>query len=409
MKTTPFRVALCALTFSLFTAGSWAEFVGPQLVPVKRLLKSAEANLAKKPTDAEAHYLVARIRYLAFVMQRDGIPALPNFGNPEATPQVIPRHMQGWEPAGEKGAALTAAQMKEYAARALPEFEAAMKIAPDNGLYALGQASLLDAVRTWIEKTKPADLPTELQGITVQRVRAAYAGAFRLAIVQDARIKAQPTGGLKDIVAYEAATALVRLGKDTPADLSAAEKADVEKSAEAVAKFEKLPMGVITPIVFSFQPAAHLDAMLDKEHIVNFDLRGYGRRDEQWTWVKPELGLLVWDPLESGEIKSAHQLFGGYTFQIFRQTGYDAMAALDDNQDGVLSGAELEGMSVWFDRDRDGRSTSAEVTPLRELGVEALAVTATTQDGAHPKNPRGLTMKDGRTLPTWDWMVAPVR
>src|SRR5262249_49952661 len=140
----------------------------------------------------------------------------------------------------------------------------------------------------------------------------------------------------------------------------------------------------------------------------DFDLRGYGPR-EQWTWIKPELGLLVWDPLESGEVKSAHQLFGGYTFQIFRKTGYDAMAALDDNANGVLSGAELEGMSVGFDRNGDGRWTATEVTPLRELGVEAIAVTATTQDGAHPMNPRGLLMKDGRVLPTWDWMVEPVR
>ena len=125
--------------------------------------------------------------------------------------------------------------------------------------------------------------------------------------------------------------------------------------------------------------------------------------------MKAELGFLVWDPLESGCIESARQMFGSYTFQIFRRTGYDALAALDDNADGQLSGPELAGLSVWFDRDGDGRSTAGEVIPLRALGVESIAVTATTRDGIHPANPHGLTLRDGRTLPTWDWIVEPVR
>jgi hypothetical protein len=190
--------------------------------------------------------------------------------------------------------------------------------------------------------------------------------------------------------------------------LTEQDQAEVKEAEEAQAKFAKLSRGPITPMVFSFQPTAHLDQMLDPTRVVDFDLRGYGPRD-RWTWIKPELGLLVWDPLESGEVKSAQQLFGSYTFEIFRRTGYDAMAALDDNQDGILSGAELDGMSVWFDRDSDGRSTASEVTPLHTLGVKSIAVTATMQDSVHPMNPEGLTMKDGRTLPTWDWMVEPVR
>lgn len=139
---------------------------------------------------------------------------------------------------------------------------------------------------------------------------------------------------------------------------------------------------------------------------MDFDLRGYGPRERR-PWVKPELGLLVWDPERTGDIRSARQLFGGYTFQIFRANGYDALAALDDNGDSVLSGAELDGISVWFDRNGDGVSTPDEVTPLRDLGIVSLAVTMDGHHGIHPTNARGITLRDGRTLRTWDWMVEP--
>jgi hypothetical protein len=411
MKTT-LRTLGFALAFSFVAAtGGHAMFMPPQMVPVERLLKSAEAYATKNPKDAEAHYLLARVHYLAFVTKRENIPGFPMLTQKGegGKPEVVAPWMQGWNAQGDKGAALTAAAMVDHATKAHSEFKKAMELAPKKGLYVLGLASLIEEVKTWSDKAKPEGLPPELQKITIEHLRKTYGEAFTVGMPEDSKLKMRPLSGLEEIVSYEAAKALVRLGKEQPATLTEADKAEIKKAEEALAKFDKLPMGAVTPIVFSFQPAAHLDQMLDKERTVDFDLRGYGRRDEQWTWVKPELGLLVWDPLETGEVKSAHQLFGNYTFQIFRKTGYDAMAALDDNADGALAGAELNGMSVWFDRNGDGRSTAAEVTPLRELGVEALSVTATTQDGVHPMNLRGLTMKDGRVLPTWDWMVEPVR
>jgi hypothetical protein len=411
MKTPSLRVLGFALAASIITATtSDAMFMPPQMVPVERLLKSAEAYVVKNPKEAEAHYLLARVHYLAFVSERENIPGFPVMRNEgDGKPMVVAPWMQGWNAQGDKGAALTAAAMVDHATKAHSEFKEAMKLAPKKGLYVLGLASLLEDVRTWSEKAKPEGLPPELQKITIEHLRSVYNEAFTVAMVEDSKLKMRPLSGLEEIVSHEAAEALIRLGKEQPETLTDKDKDEIKKAENALAKFDKLPMGAVTPIVFSFQPAAHLDAMLDKERTVDFDLRGYGPLGEQWTWVRPELGLLVWDPLKCGEVKSARQLFGNYTFQIFRQNGYDAMAALDDNRDGVLSGAELEGMSVWFDRDADGRSTAAEVTPLPELGVQAIAVKATTQDGAHPMNPRGLLMKDGRVLPTWDWMVEPLR
>jgi hypothetical protein len=237
--------------------------------------------------------------------------------------------------------------------------------------------------------------------------RTAYWNAFAFALVEDSKLKEQPISGVKAIVAYEAASAFIRLSRNAKEPLSESEKHDVTKAQAAVDDFKNLPpSSFITPIVISLQPATHLADLLDSDKTVDFDLRGYGPR-ETWPWVKPELGFLVWDPGENGRIESARQMFGGYTFQIFWRTGYDALRALDDDNDGILSGSELDGISVWFDQNRDGVAQADEVKPLRRLGVVSIAVTANEYDGIHPTNSNGITLKDGRSLRSWDWMVEP--
>jgi hypothetical protein len=106
--------------------------------------------------------------------------------------------------------------------------------------------------------------------------------------------------------------------------------------------------------------------LLQPGSAVEFDLRGFGQA-EHWEWIKPELGLLVWDPLDQRQVKSGRQLFGHYTFRLFSENGYEALARLDDNHDGKISGSELIGLAVWFDRDGDGVSSRFEVSPVHDL------------------------------------------
>lgn len=241
----------------------------------------------------------------------------------------------------------------------------------------------------------------------MKKVRNEYTNAFRFAMVKDSRLREQPMSGIKDITAYEAASGIVRLSRGAKEPLSEKEKKDLTDAEAAVAFFRRLPpSSLITPIVFSLQPLLYIADLLDSDKAVDFDLRGYGPR-ETWPWVKPELGFLVWDPDESGRIESARQMFGGYTFQIFWRTGYDALRGLDDNDDGVLSGSELDGISVWFDQNGDGVSQPGEVVQAQRLGIVSIAVTFSEYDGIHPTNARGITLKDGRTLRSWDWIVEP--
>jgi hypothetical protein len=165
-------------------------------------------------------------------------------------------------------------------------------------------------------------------------------------------------------------------------------------------------LGAITPIVFSLQPPARLKSLLAPRKRVAFDLRGYGRR-ERWPWVKPGAAFLVWDPESHGVITSARQLFGGYTFEIFHRDGFEALAALDDNGDGKLTGGELLGIRVWIDSNGDGRSEPGEVHDLSEFGIISIAVRAISYDGPYLENPRGIGLRGGGALPMWDWIAKP--
>jgi hypothetical protein len=393
-------------SFLVIHRPAMAEFMPPELVPVDRLIKSAEAQIAKNPADAKAQYTLARIHYLAFHVKHDHAPAFIR-GNEGAEP--APQWMLGWvtndKNMNGKGAIkLKEEEMIDHAQKALKGFSEALKLESKNGLYALGLASLMEEIATWKDEAKPAAMPDGLNNFTPAVLREAYVNAMMLALPADSKQKFQPVSGVQSLASYEAATALVRLA--AKGELSEAGQKQVTEAKGVIAQLGALPMGPVTPIVFSMNRVAHLYELLDPNRAVNFDLRGYGWR-EQWTWVKPELGLLVWDPARTGRITSARQLFGGYTFQIFRDTGYDALAALDDNGDGLLSGSELDGISVWFDRNGDAKSLPDEVTPLRQLGVVSISVKAESFDGIHPMNARGITFQDGRVLPTWDWMVEP--
>jgi hypothetical protein len=136
---------------------------------------------------------------------------------------------------------------------------------------------------------------------------------------------------------------------------------------------------------------------------VRFDLDGTGS-DREWSWVRPGTAFLVWDPSHEGQIRSGAQLFGSVSFRKKWSDGYAALASLDRNGDGRLDGAELEPLAAWFDRNANARSEPGEVVRLDALGIVSISVEPTTQDGDALMNPLGLQLRDGRSLPTYDWI-----
>ncbi len=102
--------------------------------------------------------------------------------------------------------------------------------------------------------------------------------------------------------------------------------------------------------------------------------------------------LIVIDPDHKGEVSSAYQLLGNWTFGGQTrslqdmlapnarpavdakpwQHGFDALATLDRDNDGTLKGAELAPLGLWFDQNKNGISEKGEVKTLEEARVVSL-------------------------------------
>ncbi len=140
---------------------------------------------------------------------------------------------------------------------------------------------------------------------------------------------------------------------------------------------------------------------------MRFNLNGTNL-PQRYTWVRPDTAILVWDPESRGRITSGRQLFGSVTWWMFWDDAYQVLPILDDDRNGWVDGRELEGLSLWFDRDEDGVSDDGEVIPVAATPIAAIATQATGRSGSAAMNASGLRLEDGRLLPTYDWVATPI-
>lgn len=142
---------------------------------------------------------------------------------------------------------------------------------------------------------------------------------------------------------------------------------------------------------------------------VTFDVDGSGLGRE-WSWITPKAAWLVYAPQGGRNVTSGRQLFGNVTFWMFWSNGYAPLAALDDGQDGILSGQELLNLALWHDKNGNGVADPGEVKPLTKHGIVAVSYKWQTLVG-HPNkiafNPTGVTFQDGKTRPTYDLVLKP--
>ncbi len=445
MKT--LRYALVVLVIGCCTGVAAGRWLQPEYLPSDRLILNAEAYVAEEPNDPTGYYTLARIHYLAFANQaflvgafNDDVPPsvieywwpedfLNAARNAEATRTALAEFeikstseltdanrqaffdrvaeiegellASGWKPKQP-----TTEELIAHAGAAQWNFYRAASLDPNNALYVLGQASLGEQYLDFFDTASPTPLPPTLEAIARNAVKQTYLLAYNLSIDQDLELKALPIEGLQGIISYEAGNAFVRLWQ-----AEASIPPDVQQTIAAIqtnlAAFEALPVGAVTPIVFSLQQQGTLADLLAPTTTVSFDLDGDGRPEKR-PWVRPTTGFLVWDAARTGRITSGRQMFGSATWWMFFKNGYRALDILDDTRDGWLAAGELEGLSVWFDRNADGVSDPGEVLPVAALGITAIATRPNGLDGKSPMCMQGLKLHDGRTLPTYDW-IAPAQ
>lgn len=375
-------------------------------VPLARLFTNVGRYVKDHPKDAQGLYTLGRLHSLAYAKKQDPkvgtvevIQKDWNTNKPLPLPDFPPYESVQVSPPTQQEK--LDADTKQHLLESLRLYARAVELDPKNALYQLGYAWMLEQAAPLLGTAMPPPgLKNGSATVVTWREQslAAYRKSYSLSLSVDLKSTRNMSRG-DSVISVEAGEGMLRLlGMRRQ---TAAEKTEVARINQEIKSIQSKP-GYITPIILSLQPSASLADLLAPDRAVSFDLAGRGDKT-RWPWLRPHTGLLVWDPTHSGKIVSGRQLFGSRTWQMFWKDGYEPMAALDDDGDGWLSGTELEGLAVWFDRNGNGRSEKGEVLPVQALNIMRMAAHAADLSEGVPAHRQGIVLKDGTTLPTFDW------
>ncbi len=367
---------------SLVAPPAHAKYIRPDLVnvPIERLTKNLAEQASKNPKDAGARFNLARVHAMAYALKSDTAQTWKDKEQDGAWFGYEPAHVPFQVVPSEDPDKLKAA--REHLDKAIGLFDEVLKLEPNNLTAALGRAWCLDQAG---DKAKAV---------------AAYRQVIEESWAKEKDLKRANLGWRS--VTAEAAGYLIRL-------------LDAEKDGQEistlqgrVAQMQKVPRP-ITPIVIPLRDGLSAHDLEDGSASVAFDADGTGLK-KNWTWIRPEAGWLVHDPHRTGRITSGLQFFGGVSFWLFWDHGYQALAALDDNSDGQLAGPELAGLAIWQDRNRNGRCEPGEVRPVDAWGIVAISCQH-ERDATHVDrieySPQGVVFRDGSNRPTYDILLRP--
>jgi hypothetical protein len=400
--------ALLALLCLTVASPASGIFLQPPSVPADRLIKNISAYLEENPDDAEAHFLLARVHYIAFVKRSTTIKANKE-GSETQLPNIVDPRQQWVDRDAEK---IDDEKAVEHARAAIKSFKKALALDQDNALYHLGLAGIYEQSASLAGKIDPNPEPEEGEDADadqqpeserfIDNALAQNLTAYHLD--RDEALKKRSVFLPFYPVAYEAGKAALRLVEAH--DLKLTDDKVAQQIKDDLAAIDRKPKA-ITPIVLRVEGETpeSLDDLIAKDKTVRFDLDADGVAERR-PWVNPDTAILVWDPEHTGEITSGKQLFGNMTFFMLFSDGYRALDVLDDDRDGKLAGDELAGLALWHDRNTNGVSEPGEVTPIRDTPVRSIATTPTGKVNAlHPMNHAGVTLDDGSARPTWDWVI----
>jgi hypothetical protein len=119
--------------------------------------------------------------------------------------------------------------------------------------------------------------------------------------------------------------------------------------------------------------------MTSAENGVHFDIDADGIAERvSWTDAADGPGFLALDRNANGRIDNGAELFGDHTRLTngaIAANGFDAIADLDWNGDGLVDAADpaWQSLVLWFDRNHDGVSGAGELVPVRETEIAAIS------------------------------------
>jgi hypothetical protein len=329
-------------------------------VPIERVTANLRRMIEQAPTDVDLRVNLARVHAMAYARHADSVPVFRN--GPQSGRAFLghdPAHRQlNVSTPGNPAAAIVASGHLKAAVAAYRE---ALALDPRHEVAGLGLGwTLIQA-----GETVPAK----------DILRRVIAAAWPVESAQESAAHGRS-------VVEEAAFYLLPL-LDPAAD------------AQEIAAVRQQLAGLTS------------EDLIDADAAVLFDADGSGIA-KRWTWITPDAAWLVFDRRATGRVTSSLQLFGSVTFWLFWDNGYEALSSLDDDGDGRLRGAELEGIALWHDRSADGLSDRGEVQTLAAHGIAEISTTF-ERDACHPDriawSPRGVTFTDGSSRPTFDLIL----
>lgn len=343
-------------------------------VPVQRIIKNLSAKHEAAPTDAEICHQIARAHSVAYARklgENDGVTTKKK--EPERLwfgyePNFVPfAKTEKTEDAQRQKEAM------QHLQKAVDFYQKAHKLKPDDVVILLGLS--------WCQ-----DQAGDKQ--------AALAG-YRKVLENAWKTEKTQGGTMGPILHVETS------GYALPLLDAAKDAEEIKRIKERNAELEAMPRAITPLIVPIAGKDTRLESLIDENARVPFDLDGSGRKRE-WPWITAQAGWLVYAPEQSGEIRSAIQMFGSRTFLLFHRNGYEAMSLLDDNGDGSISGQEMSGLALWCDANGNGISEQGEVKSLASHGIRKLSTAHQRHTSGIPWSETGVTFADGSTAPTYD-------
>jgi tetratricopeptide (TPR) repeat protein len=373
-------ILLLALICAFQLKSAHGMYIAADLVnvPIERLTKNLEAIVKNNPKDVQARFNLARAHAMAYALKTDTAQVRKGKENEGAWFGNEPAHVPFTvKPASDQEKLKTA---REHLAKAIEQYGEVLKLAPDNLTAALGHA--------WC---------VEQSGDKEKAVRE-YRKVIESAWQKEKDMERAPLGW-HSVTAEAAGYLIPLLDKDK-------DKEEIRVLQDRIRRMRAVPRP-ITPLVIPLRDGLALCDLEDRSAGVAFDADGTGLK-KKWTWITRDAGWLVYDPLGTGKVTSALQMFGSVTFWMFWENGYQALAALDDDGDGMLAGKELRGLAIWQDVDGNGISDPGEVTQLARWGIVGISCRFAQEtklpDGI-TYSPRGVFFCDGSSRPTYDLIL----